>query len=309
MNAVWNRRQTLAAVVCALTLPMAAVHAASTLQVQDNTGTVQVPLKPKTVLVYDFGALDIIRTFGGAVAGNPTQALPPSLQAYADSSKYANIGTLFEPDYEKVKAMKPDLIIAGNRSLPKVEALKQFAPVLDVTIDNRNQMAHVYRNIRAIAAIYGVPEKGEQEIREIEAAIADVKTKAASKGGALFLMTNGGKLSVYGPGSRFDMLYSVFGVQPIKDRIEVANHGQAVSFEYLLKTNPDYLLVLDRDAAIGNDGAAARKLLDNKLVHATKAWRHGNVVYLNAADWYTMSNSSPAALKANLKQLSDAFSK
>ena len=122
-------------------------------------------------------------------------------------------------------------------------------------------------------------------------------------------MTNGGKLSAYGPGSRFDMLYSVFGVNPIKDKIEVSKHGQAVSFEYLLKTNPDYLLVLDRDAAIGNVGAAAKKLLDNKLVHATKAWRNGNVVYLNAADWYTMSNSSPSALKANLKQLSDAFSK
>ena len=82
-----------------------------------------------------------------------------------------------------------------------------------------------------------------------------------------------------------------------------------MSFEYLLKTNPDYLLVLDRDEAIGNEGQSAKKLLDNKLVHATKAWRNNHVVYLNAADWYTMSNSSPSALKANLKQLSDAFSK
>lgn len=309
MKAVWNRRQTLAGLLLATALPWAAAHAAETVKVQDNTGEVQLPVKPKTVLVYDFGALDIVRSLGGDVAGVAQQAMPPSLKAYADTSKYANVGTLFEPDYEKVKALKPDLIIAGNRSLPKVDELKKFAPVLDVTIDNQNQMAHVYRNIRAIAAIYGVPDKGEQEIKEIDAAIADVKAKAAQKGGALFLMTNGGKLSVYGPGSRFDMLYSVFGVNPIKDKIEVSKHGQAVSFEYLLKTNPDYLLVLDRDAAIGNDGQAAQKLLDNKLVHATKAWRNGNVVYLNAASWYTMSNSSPSALKENLKQLSDAFSK
>lgn len=309
MNAVWTRRQTLGGLVLALTLPFAAAHAASTIKVNDNTGEVQMPVKPKTVLVYDYGALDIIQTLGGDVAGNPHQALPPALKHYADASKYANIGTLFEPDYEKVKALKPDLIIAGNRSLPKIDELKKFAPVLDITIDNQNQMAHVYRNIRSIAAIYGVPEKGEQQIKEIDAGIADVKAKAASKGGALFLMTNGGKLSAYGPGSRFDMLYSVFGVNPIKDKIEVSKHGQAVSFEYLLKTNPDYLLVLDRDAAIGNDGQAAQKLLDNKLVHATKAWRNKQVVYLNAANWYTMSNASPTALKENLKQLADAFSK
>lgn len=308
MSGVWNRRQTVAGLVLAMTLPFAAAYAADTIKVQDNTGEVQMPLKPKTVLVYDYGALDIIQSIGGDVKGNPQQALPPALQQFG-SAKYANIGTLFEPDYEKVKALKPDLIIAGNRSLPKVEELKKFAPVLDVTIDNQHQMAHVYRNIRTIAAVYGVPEKGEQEIKAIEAGIADVKAKAANKGGALMIMTNGGKLSAYGPGSRFDMLYSVLGVNPIQNKIEVSKHGQAVSFEYLLKTNPDYLLVLDRDAAIGNDGQAAKKLLDNKLVHATKAWRNQNVVYLNAANWYTMSNSSPTALKENLKQLADAFSK
>lgn len=309
MGDMWNRRQAVAGVILSLVLPMTAAFAANTVKVQDNTGEVQMPVRPKTVLVYDFGALDIIRTIGGDIAGNPSQALPPALQQYGDSSKYANIGTLFEPDYEKIKALQPDLIIAGNRSLPKVEALKKFAPVLDVTIDNQNQMAHVYRNIRAISAIYGVPEKGEQEIKAIDAGIAEVKAKAGNKGGALFLMTNGGKLSAYGPGSRFDMLYSVFGVNPIKNKIEVSKHGQAVSFEYLLKTNPDYLLVLDRDAAIGNDGQAAHKLLDNKLVHATKAWRNQHVIYLNSANWYTMSNSSPTALKENLKQLADAFSK
>ena len=309
MSGVWNRRQTVAGLVLAMTLPFAAAHAADTIKVQDNSGEVQMPVKPKTVLVYDFGALDIIQSIGGEVAGNPHQALPPALKHYADTAKYANIGTLFEPDYEKVKALKPDLIIAGNRSLPKVDELKKFAPVLDITIDNQNQMAHVYRNIRAISAIYGAPDKGEQEIKAIEAGIAEVKAKARNKGGALFIMTNGGKISAYGPGSRFDMLYSVFGVNPIKDKIEVSKHGQAVSFEYLLKTNPDYLLVLDRDAAIGSEGQSAKKLLDNKLVHATKAWRNGNVVYLNAANWYTMSNSSPTALKENLKQLADAFSK
>ena len=309
MTAVWTRRQTLGGLVLALTLPFAGAHAASMIKVQDNTGEVQVPVKPKTVLVYDLGALDVIQSIGGEVQGVPNQAVPESLSKYRDAAKYPQVGSLFEPDYEKIKAMKPDLIIAGNRTLAKIDELKKFAPVLDVTIDNQNQMAHIARNIRSIAAVYGVPEKGEQQIQEIDAAIADVKSKAKDKGGALFLMTNGGKLSVYGPGSRFDMLYSVFGVNPIKNKIEVSKHGQAVSFEYLLKTNPDYLLVLDRDAAIGNDGDAAKKLLDNKLVHATKAWRNGKVVYLNAANWYTLSNAGPTALKENLKQLSDVFSK
>ncbi|WP_051303252.1 siderophore ABC transporter substrate-binding protein [Comamonas composti] len=313
MHSLWTRRKALSGlgVVLSLTLasPQALAQATQSVKIKDNSGEVTVPLKPKTVLVYDLGALDIIQTLGGDVSGVPNQAVPEMLSKFKDASKYPHIGSLFEPDYEKIKALKPDLIIAGNRTLPKIAELKKFAPVLDVTLDNQNQMQHVYRNIRSIAAIYGVPEKGEQQISEIETAITDFKGKVAGKGDALFVMTNGGKLSVYGPGSRFDMVYSVFGVSPIKNEIEVSKHGQAVSFEYLLKTNPEWLLVLDRDAAIGKEGDAARKLLDNKLMHATKAWRKQQIVYLNAANWYILSNSSPTAIKENLKQLSDAFSK
>ncbi|MDR2327904.1 MAG: siderophore ABC transporter substrate-binding protein [Acidovorax sp.] len=306
MQGLWTRRQTLAGLGLALTLSWSAAQAAD-VTVKDSRGEVSLPLQPKTVVVYDLGALDIIQSLGGAVHGVPNQALPPLLAAYKDQTKYPHIGSLFEPDYEKLKALKPDLIIAGNRTLPKIAELSKFAPVLDVTVGDGDQLTQIYRNIRAISTIYGVPQKGEAEIKTIESEIAAVKAKAQQQGSGLMLMTNGGKMSVYGPGSRFDMLYTVFGVQPVKDKIEVSKHGQAVSFEYLLKTNPDWLLVLDRDAAIGREGASARKLLDNKLVHATKAWRNQHIIYLNAANWYLLSNAGPGALRENLKQLSDAF--
>ena len=308
MQGLWTRRQTLAGLGVVLTMPWSVAQAAN-VTVKDNTGDVSLPLQPKTVLVYDLGALDIIQTLGGAVQGVPNQALPPLLERYKDTAKYPQIGSLFEPDYEKIKALKPDLIIAGNRTLPKIDELKKFAPVLDVTIGDGDQLTQIYRNIRSIAAVYGMAAQGEAEIKTIEAEIAEVKAKAGKQGSALMLMTNGGKMSVYGPGSRFDMLYTVFGVQPTKDKIEVSKHGQAVSFEYLLKANPDWLLVLDRDAAISREGASAQKLLDNKLVHATKAWRNQHIVYLNAANWYLLSNAGPGALRQNLKQLSDAFGK
>ncbi len=283
--------------------------AAETVTVKDASGEVRMPLKPRTVLVFDLAALDTLQALGVDVQGVPNQKMPALLERYADSAKYPQVGSLFEPDYEKIKALQPDLIIAGNRSLPKIAELKKFAPVLDVTVDNQKQIEEVYRNIRALAAIYGVREKGEAEIQSVEKAIAGLRTQAAKQGPGLFLMTNGGKLSVYGPGSRFDMLYTVFGMKPLPQKIEVSKHGQAVSFEYLLKANPEWLLVLDRDAAIGREGAAAQKLLDNKLVQATKAWRSQQVVYLNAANWYLLSNAGPGALKANIQQLSDAFSR
>lgn len=94
MTAVWTRRQTWGALVLAVTLPFAAAHAASTIMVQDNTGDVQIPLQPKTVLVYDLGALDIIQSIGSDVQGVPNQAIPASLAKYRDTAKYPPIGSL-----------------------------------------------------------------------------------------------------------------------------------------------------------------------------------------------------------------------
>ena len=52
---------------------------------------------------------------------------------------------------------------------------------------------------------------------------------------------------------------------------EKGNHGQPVTFEYIKKTNPDWLFVLNRSAAIGEEGKAAKDVLDNPLVAETTA--------------------------------------
>ena len=46
---------------------------------------------------------------------------------------------------------------------------------------------------------------------------------------------------------------------------------------------------MDRDAAIGTDGAQlAKDIMENELVMGTDAYKNGNVVYLeHPAVWYT----------------------
>ena len=317
MNARLSRRQILAKLGqgagVLLTLPMATsmshaqpAAAGKTVTVAHAKGEIQVPFKPVRVLVFELAALDTLQALGAEVRGVPEFKMPPLLARYADA-KYARIGSLFEPDYEAIRALSPDLIVVGGRSEAKSQELAKFAPVLDLSVSDRQQMADIYRNIRTLGAVYGLQDKAEAEVRSVEQAIAALRTRAQSAGNGLVLLTSGGKLSAYGPGSRFGMLHDVFGVRPANDKLTVARHGQVVSFEFLLKTNPDWLFVVDRDVAIGQDGKTAQQLLDNPLVHATKAWRSKHVLYLNAANWYTLSNAGPGALKANIQQLSDAF--
>lgn len=68
-----------------------------------------------------------------------------------------------------------------------------------------------------------------------------------------------------------------------------ATHGNEASFELIVSLNPDYIFVMDRDAAIGTEGAQlAKDIMENELVMGTDAYNNGNLVYLeNPAVWYT----------------------
>ena len=56
-----------------------------------------------------------------------------------------------------------------------------------------------------------------------------------------------------------------------------------------MEQNPEYLFVMDRDAAIGTDGAQlAKEIVENELVMDLDVYKNGNIVYLaHPAVWYT----------------------
>ena len=71
--------------------------------------------------------------------------------------------------------------------------------------------------------------------------------------------------------------------------IDTSTHGNEASFEFVVEKAPDYIFVLDRDAAIGTEGAKlAKDIMENELVMGTDAYKNGNIVYLaHPAVWYT----------------------
>ena len=60
----------------------------------------------------------------------------------------------------------------------------------------------------------------------------------------------------------------------------------SVGFEYLLEKNPDYLLVVDRTAAVTDKVNNAQKVLDNAIVQQTNVYKNKHIIYLDAANWY-----------------------
>src|SRR5690606_41261453 len=87
-------------------------------------------------------------------------------------------------------------------------------------------------------------------------------------------------------GVRGGLIYDVFGVEPALEDIASATHGDPISFEFLLEHDPETLWIVDRDAAVGEEGASAAQVLDNDIVKQTTAFKNDSIVYLDATAWY-----------------------
>ena len=276
---------------------------AETITAKHAQGETEVSLNPETVVVFDLGVLDLLNSLGVSVAGVPTGPKPAYLSAY-DGDAYAKVGTLFEPNYEAVNALSPDLILVGPRSAPKLGDLSRIAPTLDMSFDPANQLESIAAHAHLIGQIFDKDAEAGELLAALGAKLKDLRALTAGAGTGQLILTTGGRMSAFGPGSRFGILYDEFGVTPAAPSLDIGTHGQAISNEFLLETDPDWLFVLDRDAAIGHDSAAARALLDNAIMHRTKAWQQDRIVYLSSDAWYL----GGGGLEALNRSMDDIFS-
>lgn len=272
----------LIAILGALALPAAAF--AEPVEIQTAQGIVALPAKPERVAVFDMAALDTLDLLGVRPAGVPDRVYLPELKKAAAGAEV--VGTLFEPDLEALSALGPDLIILGGRSSPKLKQTSRIAPTIDMSIDGQDLIKDAEARLDAYGRLFGREEAARKALQTFEAAIAAARDAAKDKGRALILMTNGPKISAFGVGSRFGWLHTTLGIEPAVTAMSPGIHGEAVSFEFVRKADPDWLIVVDRAVAIGAGDSQARATLDNELVRSTKAWTRGRVIYLPAADLY-----------------------
>ena len=281
-----------------------APSAAATVTVKTARGDVAVPHKPERIAVYDMGMIDTLSKLGVPIGASLDQARLDYVQAAIAGAQ--KVGTLFEPNYEALHAYQPQLIIVGSRGAKAFDQLSKLAPTIDMTADTQNMRASAKERMDAFAQIFDKQPEADKLKAEIDAAFDAAKAAAHDKGNGLVIVVNGGKLSAFGPASRLGgWLHQDFGVPPVDASIKEGSHGQPISFEYIKQHNPDWLFVLDRSAAIGEEGAAAKDVLNNPLVAATTAWKKGQVVYLQPGT-YLAAGGAQQLLDA-AAQVKEAF--
>ncbi|MFE4897279.1 siderophore ABC transporter substrate-binding protein [Peribacillus butanolivorans] len=268
--------------------------------VKHQLGETKVKTNPEKVVVFDMGTLDTLDKLGVEVAAVPHDGLPKYLSKYEGTTE--NAGGLKEPDFEKINEIAPDLILISGRQSDAYEELSKIASTVYVGVDTTKYMESFEENVTLLGKIFGKEKEAAKEFASVEENITALKEKAPTDKKGLIILASGGKVSAYGPDSRFGIIHDVFGVPAVDDKLEVSTHGQSISFEYIAEKDPDYLFVVDRDAVAG-DGAAAKETVENDIVKNTKAYKEGNIIYLDPNYWY-LSGGGLESVDSMVKEIS-----
>jgi len=275
------------------------------LTIKHQLDETKVKKNPEKVIVFDFGSLDTLDKLGIEPIALPKTNIPKYLEKYEDE-KYENVGSLKEPDFEKIHSLKPDLIIISGRQMELYDEFKAIAPTIFLGVDTENYMDSFESNARTIGNIFDKEDVVDKELSDIEQSIKTLNEKASSLDGkSLVVLANEGKVSAYGPKSRFGIIHDVFGFAPVDDSIEVSTHGQSINFEYIVEKNPDYLFVVDRGAAVDGE-SSAKQIVENDMVKKSNAYKNGKIIYLDPDYWY-LSGGGLESVSSMVKEVESAL--
>ncbi len=278
-----------------------------TVTITHELGEMTVDKEPKRVVIFDYGILDALDTLGIDIVGLPKQSLPGYLDKYKDE-KYIDVGSLKEPNFEKIYEAEPDLVIIAGRQAELYDEFEKIAPTVYLNLDGGDYMNSFKHNMEVLGQIFDKEDILAEHIDKIEERIKELNEEAQSSGRTgLFIMANDGNLSAYGLGSRFGILHKEFGVEAVDNNIDSSTHGQKISFEYIMEKDPDYIFVMDRAVIAGGD-ISAKQVMDNDLIKSTKAYENDRIIYLDAHIWYVSSGGLTSTLKM-VEEIEDALEK
>ena len=210
-------------------------------------------------------------------------------------------------------ACGPDVIFIGGWLAGSYDALSQIAPVVYLATDSDlGVVESVRQNTRAIASLFGLEDTAGELMTGFDSRVAALASFSEGRTAIVWAWLPAAASMCWAttaaaPSSAGKRALPTWGRTPARP---TPTHGNEASFEFLVDKDPDYLFVLDRDAAIGTDGAKlAQEVVENELMKGTAAYRDGRIVYLaHPAVWYT-AEGGITALDRMLRDLEDPLLK
>lgn len=273
-----------------------------TVTVVDINGEVEAPFKPERVVALDNRTFETLSDWGIKLAAVPKDVMP-SDSPYVKDDSIPNIGNHKEPNLEVIAAANPELIIVGQRFGKYTEELKKLCPeatVIDlnwnVSKNAENPGETLINGLKTstvtLGKIFDKNEEAEKLIADFDKAIEDAKKGYKPEDKVMAVVVNAGNIGYSAPknGRVWGPMFEVFGWTPA---LEIENSssdhkGDDVSVEAIAESNPDWIFVLDRDAAVSKEGEfkpALEVLKGSEALKNVNAIKNDHII-LAPADTY-----------------------
>lgn len=279
---------------------------------------VEVPFDPQRIAVLDMPALDILDTLGlgDRIVGSSNVSIGYLKQYDPDGSdgNIVNLGTVKTADLEKVALADPDLIFIGRRLASVYNVLSEIAPVVCLEIDYAKGVVESTReNTAAVASIFGLEDTVDDLFADFQPRIDALREVMEGKE-VLLGMYNGNALGLMDSEAQFNIIANELGALNLGETIgaeDKASHGEEASWETIIRLDPEYLFILDRNTAVGaaEEGLpGVREVIENDLIRELDVYKDDKIVYIidHANIWYTATGGIQA-LDVVLADLEDAL--
>lgn len=294
-----------------------------TVEITDIHGTVKIPKNPKNVVALDNRTFETLSDWNIKLAAAPKPIMPAD-SPYVKDKSVKDIGSHSEPNLEIIAAVEPELVIVGQRFASYYDDIKELVPnaaVIDLNFDvsknsnktGENLIDGLKNSTISLGKIFDKNEEAKQLIRDFDNSIKEAKSSYNGEDRVMTVIVSGGNIGFSAPhfGRVFGPMYEIFEWKPALEVNKTSsNHqGDDISVEAIAQSNPDWIFVLDRDAAISSmsDARPANDVIDNsKALTNTKAIVNGNIIYA-PNDTYT--NESIQTYLELFKNFSERLSK
>lgn len=277
--------------------------------IADEYGEHKVPKSPERVIAYNYQTVDIMDALDleDNIIGFSKKNTPDYLKKFKENDDLKDVGGTKDPNFETINALNPGLIVMEHRTEKDHDELAKIAPTLMLDADYEDYVTSIKENVRKIGKIYGIEDKAQDKIKDLEKVVEANKAPEDSDKQGLVVMYNNGNFAAFGPNdSRYGFIYYDFNVKPVAKDIENSIHGQSISSEYIQEHNPDILYVIDKNAA-HHEGDVQKSSIENKLVKETNAYKNDKIIYLTPDLWYYAGGIQ--SMKTMAKEIGAPFDK
>lgn len=268
-------------------------------------GTTELKKAPKRIVILDNLYGEILEPLDltpvGATTGQEgSQEFSTLFKKHYKDADVVSVGWQKSPDLEKIKELKPDLILMTVDQEGLYDKLSEIAPTVGYRI-NTDENWDYHETSLKVAEIFDKRDEMKDALDRMDAKEAVFAENVKAKFGdqkLMYLRVTGNDIRYYAYG-HFGYLYDTYKF----NRAQTFNPEdmyQAIDIDKLKDINPDLLIVQ----------ADSQDLLDNKLKNTPvwsnlKAVQNNNVIY---ADYSTyMLGFGIVSQEAIMNQISDEW--